>query len=221
MMLRPVDHRDHREMESELARQGFVLLGAQDRDPRVLASSLGEIIDTTHVVVRPEGRALVTSDRALDLHTDHHRADRIMWHCHVPADEGGETILALVEDVLAPLDGRTRQTLEHIRLTEHCVFPFDVGAWPLLEQTKTGPRLYYSFWLERPVEHEHERKALRDFRDAVARAPRTRLRLERGETLIIDNGRVLHGRTAIRGTRRHLERHWISTRIPRQKENER
>ena len=58
-------------------------------------------------------------------------------------------------------------------------------------------------------------------RDAVARAPRTRLRLERGETLIIDNGRVLHGRTAIRGTRRHLERHWISTRIPRQKENER
>ena len=100
------------------------------------------------------------------------------------------------------------------------LFEGDAGRHPLLEHRDGVPKLYYSFWLERPLDDPADRDAIRAFRAAIARAPRFVRRLERGEMLVIDNRRMLHGRAAIGGLGRHLERFWIAKDDPT-KENER
>lgn len=60
---------------------------------REAITSLGTIIQRTEVRVRPESKAMVTSHRSLDLHTDHHAARYIAWYCHRQSDEGGESLL--------------------------------------------------------------------------------------------------------------------------------
>src|SRR5947207_15851766 len=66
---------------------------ATAEEKRQILRGLGTTIYVTDVTVKPGGKALVTSDRALDYHTDHHRADLIAWYCLEQTDDGGETIL--------------------------------------------------------------------------------------------------------------------------------
>ncbi len=176
-----------------------------------MLAGLGRVIHTTDVIANPESKRLVNSTGKLDFHTDHHRADFIAWQCIEQCDEGGETILLDAEEAFSRLTESEREVLYRIRLTEHAVFPDDPREHALLTVKNGKRRFYYSFWLAENVCDPAELAALEAFRAAISALEARKLRLRPGDLLICDNGRMLHGRTAIHGDgRRHLKRYWIA-----------
>ena len=176
---------------------------------RACLVELGTIIQTTDVTPRP-GRALVTSRKPLGPHTDHHRADLVVWHCHAQADEGGETLLWDGLKVFSSLDLEDQAALGRVRFKEHRAFPDDPESHPMVERLHGQVRLYYAYWLRDQLDPP-EARALEHFRDTLTRTPVMKLRLQPGDSLLVANRRVLHGRTAITGTgNRLLRRFWVS-----------
>jgi alpha-ketoglutarate-dependent taurine dioxygenase len=199
------------EVIGALEARGFVhLRGAGEAAFEALLPRLGRTLHVEEIVVRPESRALVTSRRALAPHTDHARAARIAWYCHAQTELGGDTVLVDALDAWARVPPAQRERLGRVRLFEHAVFPGDPETHPLVTFEAGRPRFYYSFWLADEAMPEPEREALARFHEAVRESPEVRLRLEPGDVLVVDNGRILHGRTAIEGRpTRRLRRVWL------------
>jgi len=121
----------------------------------------------------------------------------IVFRCVVADEEGGETILAPVEDVLAIL-GR-----ERIALFERLVYPFGEGHFPILFGKPGDKRIrYYRAQIDVALESARTRLSAEQ-EDALETLDRLleetpsfpRLRLAAGDTLFIRNTKVLHGRT--------------------------
>lgn len=199
------------DLSAIVADRGWALLPGRGPDAfaRVPAALGASVLLGTEVAVR-EGRALVTSDRALELHTDHHRARWIAWLCVAQTSEGGATRLADGRAALAQLSDDQRTHLAEIRLFEHGVFAADTGSHPLIEDGDGAPLLYASFWFDTVLD-PGQRSALESFQRALHRVEMANFRLAPGDVLVIDNRRMLHGRTAITGSRdRLLIRHWLA-----------
>jgi alpha-ketoglutarate-dependent taurine dioxygenase len=175
---------------------------------REAITALGTIIQRTDVRVRPESKAMVTSARSLDLHTDHHAAHYIAWYCHRQSENGGESLLLDARAAFDRLPPAHRDSLFNLHLHEHKVFPDDPGSWPFVMYDQGRLRFYYSFWLTNPSNRDEP--AYRAFQEALAGISPFELKLRPGDALIIDNHRILHGRRAIGGEGdRYLERFWI------------
>lgn len=176
---------------------------------RDLCSDIGEVVQKTEVKINPLSRALVTSDRALDFHTDHHAVDYIAWFCHKQSNKGGETLLLDTKPLLENLTEHEISELRSIYLYEHKVFEGDEKKTPLLRKNCDNFfDIYYSFWLL--DDRDKENPVLRKFYKSLANGCAIKIKLKPCEALIIDNRRVLHGRTAIEGNKdRHLTRYWI------------
>jgi hypothetical protein len=197
------------DLQASLAAHGHLHLDSFPYSAfREAIAGLGTIIHRTEVRVRPESKAMVTSHRSLDLHTDHHAARYIAWYCHRQSDEGGESLLLDARAVFEHLAPGHRDRLFNLHLYEHKVFPDDPGSWPFVMYEQGRLRFYYSFWLTNPSDRDEP--AYQAFQQVLAETPRTELKLRPGDALIIDNHRMLHGRKAIgmEGDR-YLERFWI------------
>lgn len=177
-------------------------------DFRESIRELGTIIQRTEVRVRPESKAMVTSPRSLDLHTDHHAARYIAWYCHRQSEQGGESLLLDARAAFDRLAPEHRDRLFTLELHEHKVFPEDPGSWPFVMYDQGRLRFYYSFWLTNPSDRDDP--AYGAFQNALRAMPPLELKLSPGDALIIDNHRMLHGRKAIGPDGdRYLERFWI------------
>jgi hypothetical protein len=197
-------------LTDELLQTGFVHLKNQTEEllQKHLAD-LGQVIFTTDVKVKPDSRPLVTSDRALDFHTDHHKAKYIAWYCHKQTDKGGESILMDAEKIYSQLSDAHKKTLENIHLFEHKIFPDDKESNPLVNTSGGQNKFYYSFWLV--SDFDKQNRALQEFQRLIKTNNPVKLTLQQNDLLIIDNHRILHGRTAIEGSKdRYLKRYWIS-----------
>lgn len=172
--------------------------------------ALGRVIHVEDVVVQPGSAALVKSERGLSLHTDHHRAKWIAWLCLAQANEGGDSVLADARTAFRSLPPRQRDALTRVHLAEHSIFKGDMDSHPVVVDADGEPRIYYSYWLAAGEMQPQERAAFEAFTAAVAATPRTTLRLQPGDVLVIDNHRMLHGRSPIEGdAARHLRRYWL------------
>ena len=89
---------------------------------------LGEVLFIEEVKTGDSSRSLVTSDRALPPHTDHHRARWIVWICAQQAERGGDSLVIDGLDVLALLTSEQQEVLTRIQLIEHSVFAGDVDT---------------------------------------------------------------------------------------------
>ncbi len=198
------------DLSNELAERGWAHLKGTDQDGfEKLASGLGDVIHRTEVRVKPEGRGMVTSPNALDLHTDHHAARFIAWYCHRQSVVGGESLLLDASTAIDRLSAEHQKRLCAIHLHEHKVFDSDPGSWPLMIREGDRLRFYYSFWLV--ADTDREDPAFLAFREAVNQSPTHMLKLQPGDVLVVDNHRVLHGRRAIGDEgERYLERVWIA-----------
>ena len=197
------------DLRTTLAEQGYLVQPSLSySDFREAITTLGTIIQRTEVRVRHESKAMVTSPRSLDLHTDHHAARFIAWYCHRQSEQGGESLVADARAAFSRLQQEHRDRLFTLHLHEHKVFLDDPGSWPFVLYDGGRLRFYYSFWLANPGDRDDI--ALSAFREALAALPPTELKLRPGDALIIDNHLMLHGRKAI-GTEgdRYLERFWI------------
>ena len=175
-----------------------------------LTEALGRVLFVEEVLVEDRSTSLVRSADGLDLHTDHHRADFIVWHCLAQSDAGGDTLLVDAWESYATLSPATRTVLERVMLEEHSVFAGDTERHPLVTLRGDRPRVYYSYWLAADSLAPDEREAFEAFARGVNAASLIRVRLEPGDILAIDNGRMLHGRAPVGGNRqRHLRRYWV------------
>ncbi len=193
-----------------LERVGYLHLKNFNEDACLpLIQQFGRLLLTTDVVVNPEKRNLVTSSEALDFHTDHFKARYIAWYCIKQTDLGGESKLIDAKIVYDKLSASQQQSLQEIHLLEHKMFEDDAPSNPLVTMVNGEPHFYYSFWLVK--EDERRNTALAAFRRGLANEKSIRLKLEPNDILIIDNHRILHGRTAIKGSKdRFLKRFWIA-----------
>jgi hypothetical protein len=100
--------------------------------------------------------------------------------------------------------------LRGIDLMEHCVFKDDLDHHPMIQETEWGLRIYYSFWMADDNLSVEERSAFEAFSKRVKEEEAIKFRLRPGECLIIDNGRVLHGRSSLSvDSDRLLKRYWL------------
>lgn len=174
-----------------------------------ICEQLGEIIFTTEVIVKPDSKSMVTSARGLNLHTDHPQAKYIVWFCYKQTDSGGQSILLDAESIFRQLSSDEQEALHKIYLKEHKVFSDDKEFYPLVETTNGKRKFYFSFWLTK--ESDRQNPALLRFRQLIEQSSVTTITLQPNDILIVDNHRILHGRTEIKGTQdRHLRRFWIS-----------
>ncbi len=195
----------------QIINQGFLHLSNQtEKELSDLLNSLGNVIHTTDVVVKPEGKGMVTSARGLDFHTDHHKAKYIVWYCYKQTDIGGESILMDAEKLYEQLPESHKLQLKSIELFEHKIFPDDKESYPLVATDEEGNRkYYYSFWLVK--DGDKQNPALLEFQRLIRQTEAIKLKLKERDILVLDNHKYFHGRTPILGDKdRFLKRFWIS-----------
>ncbi|PVZ72014.1 TauD/TfdA family dioxygenase [Pelagibaculum spongiae] len=170
---------------------------------------LGKILFTTEVKVNFGSKNLVTSDRALPLHTDHHAIDYIAWQCHQQTSVGGHTLLLDTTSIIKRFSDDELDALKQIDLYEHKVFDQDKSTHPLITQTESKLfNIYFSFWLVNEQDRSHP--AVKKLTQLIKISKPIKFKLQPGQLLVINNRRMLHGRTAIEGNKeRHLTRHWL------------
>ncbi|TAE73265.1 MAG: hypothetical protein EAZ85_07550 [Bacteroidetes bacterium] len=176
-----------------------------------IANGLGEIIQETNVIVKPDSKALVTSAKGLGLHTDHHKANFVAWFCYKQTSEGGETLLLDARKAFALVDKPTQDALKTIHLFEHKVFEDDDESCPLVYFKEQEIRFYFSFWLMKMELSNTQKRALEVFYEAIKNTEKVALKLQKNDILIVNNHYILHGRNAIVGSQdRFLKRLWIT-----------
>lgn len=157
---------------------GFaVLRGANAEALEYTLRELGDVLYIEEVETRAGSRALVTSDRALPPHTDHHRARWIVWACSHQADRGGDSLVVDGLEVLALLTREQQEVLTRVQLIEHSVFVGDMEQHAMLTRRPEGQiHLYYSYWLAEDTMPAEEQAAFDAFTDASAAASRPKNR---------------------------------------------
>lgn len=194
--------------KTQLEEDGFVHIPNQSEfELKQVLEQLGNVINETDVIANSESKSLVTSDKFLDFHTDNHLAKYIVWHCHKPAEEGGFSILCDAEQVFRLLEEDEKNQLSKIHVYEHKMFPENRNSNPIVRETNGKQIFYYSFWLAR--EKYRKLPVFKKWRDLIQNSNYTKLRLEKSDILIVDNHRIFHGRTEIKGER-FLKRYWLN-----------
>lgn len=193
-----------------ITERGYVVVGGLTLDEfGELSARLGPVI--ARVDIRADGgRSLLSSAAAMPFHTDGPEAELVGWWCARSARPHGESALidtAALPDALPAdhLDELTRTMLYRPagkgRLDVHaCLTPRN-GAF----------RVYYAPW-HLLDSYPPEQQAALDALGKFLRAQRPVVHaLADGESLFLDNGRMLHGRAAFPpDSGRHLERVWIA-----------
>jgi len=196
-------------IKSELETHGFKYLkNKTTKEVNLLCHSLGKILLETDVKIDLKTKALVTSDKELDMHTDHSKAKYIIWHCLKQTSIGGHSLFLDTKKVLQKLSNKEKQELKKIQLFEHKIFTDDMESYPMLSNINGKNKMYYSFWFINSKNKDNQ--VFLKFKRIVDEMKKTEIRLNENDVLIIDNDRMFHGRTEILGNKnRHLKRFWI------------
>jgi alpha-ketoglutarate-dependent taurine dioxygenase len=192
------------------ATKGWTILRPRAREALLAElAQLGPVIQTTEITPRANAKAALATDKEMQLHTDHPRARWISWECVRQSSEGGYSLLKDTKPALDTLTDAERDELRALSIRTHVVFPDDTGTYPVLRNDKDGSDwVYFTPWMT----DGQSSPAFRKFVHALETTPTVSVRLYPGESLLIDNGRMLHGRSALGGDKdRLLIRRWIAS----------
>jgi alpha-ketoglutarate-dependent taurine dioxygenase len=190
--------------------KGWTILQPQGRESLLTRlAEVGPIIQTTEITPRANAKAALATDKEMQLHTDHPRARWISWECVRQSSEGGYSLLKDTKPALDALTTAEREELRALSIRTHVVFSDDTGAYPVLRNDRDGSDwVYFTPWMT----DGQRSPALQKFIQAHEATPTLSVRLYPGESLLIDNGRMLHGRSALGGDKdRLLIRRWIAS----------
>jgi alpha-ketoglutarate-dependent taurine dioxygenase len=196
--------------EGATTTKGWTILQPQAREALLVElAQLGPVIQTTEITPRANAKAALATDKEMQLHTDHPRARWISWECVRQSSEGGYSLLKDTKPALDALTTAEREELRALSIRTHVVFSDDTGAYPVLRNDRDGSDwVYFTPWMT-----DGQRSlAFQKFIQALEATPTLSVRLYPGESLLIDNGRMLHGRSALGGDKdRLLIRRWIAS----------
>lgn len=175
-----------------------------------VATTLGRIVLETPVRLTPEARTYLSSPKPLPGHTDHPSVEYIAWHCLRQDDEDGASVLIDTRPILEQM-GPEAAHLAHVKLGCPPLKGLDpTETWPLTWSARGATRVYYAPWQRAITESIVQQRAYEAFRNLTTTVVPTKIRLDPGQVLVIDNRRILHGRGALRpGSQRELRRLWL------------
>ena len=194
-----------------------------------IGSSGGELpsrLGATRVTVNPKASSVedaVTrysrTTIALEPHTDSSQQKNphsiVIFGMSRPDDFGGETQMVVIDELLPLLDSETAELLRQP------IWPMGKQPKPILETGSASDETrisYYRKQLDRSLElgaslSAQQMTALSALDAAITHLSAQRsFRLQKGETLLINNHKVLHGRTALaEGSERLMIRYRLRT----------
>lgn len=190
---------------------GWIVINSEKHESILsIFKNFGPVIQTTEVRPKNNTKSLVNTVNEMELHTDHPRARWISWECIKQSSEGGFSLLKDTYLALKNIPSDTLNELTKVFInTHHKIFDDDLETYPVLRLDGDKSNwIYYTPWLNKNIGN----KALDIFLQEIDKCPVTKICLQPGDILIIDNGRMLHGRTAIGGDQnRLLIRRWIAS----------
>ena len=194
-----------------------------------LSSEIGTIELRTDIKIDRKGEALQAQNRIatgrpstyqadpLDFHSDNPRMNVLAWYCVAQDETDGATRLIDTSNVAEYFSEDELAVLTGINVTYSIWLPgSDRESFlnePLLTKTPFGYRTYYQSWFLLDRYSDEQASALNRFAGYISQMSETNsigVKLAKGESLFIDNRRILHGRNAL-GYRseRHLIRLYI------------
>jgi hypothetical protein len=163
-----------------------------------------------------KGRGGIYSASALGFHTDP-IADLVSWYC-VEQDDGGHPMMTIdLGDLEEHFSGEEREVLSRVELLSPTrkseAEQETLTPMPLLTKKGEKYKIYYASWLLRESEDASVRKVADKFAAYVRNKEETQLivlPVKPGDTVFLDNHRMLHGRGALPQTsKRHLVRFYL------------
>jgi hypothetical protein len=167
-------------------------------------------------VRRIKGRGGIYSPGALGFHTDP-IADLVSWYC-VEQDDGGHPMMMLdLGDLEEHFSAEEREILCRVELLSPArrseTEQETLTPTPLLTKMNGKYKIYYAPWLLCESENAVVRKIAQKFGAYVKNKEETQLivlPVKPGDTVFIDNHRMLHGRGELSPTsKRHLVRFYL------------
>jgi len=196
-------------------RTGWCRLGPMnDAEYRTLVGQLGKPWCETAVELRPDVRSYLCKPEPVPFHTDHPDADWMSWRCEVQDESDGAQQLIDGLEALRACGPRVREALMHVHAEVKVRGDSPPSKVPIVRATPAGDRLFFAEWIK-PIECDpHSASAFAFLRDEMLRRADSHVqevRLSEGEVLIVDNGRLLHGRKGLGSvSKRRLRRFWIT-----------
>jgi alpha-ketoglutarate-dependent taurine dioxygenase len=202
------------ELQKTLQQNGYAHLKDEfslDEYERI-AGHLGTVFLINEIQVLDTTRTKdVASNSGFGFHTDSFCANFVSWYCVTPGNDDEPTLLLDCADLTDHLSPSACRVLSEMQMPARAP---DV-ATPILAVTDRV-RLNFIPWRPIRIESQEQVAALKEFKDFIsARSAQpgvvVAIKLGKGEVLIIDNHRILHGRPPLKeDTPRHFKRFWIS-----------
>lgn len=198
----------------ELASMGYIHLPVMtDADASSLVANIGRPVEETVVQLRAGVPTYLCQPEAVPHHTDHPAASLIAWRCEEQDSDGGAQTLCDGWQALRRCSSRTVRSLEGVFLEARQRGGAAADRVPVVRRVDGQTRIFFAPWLRPTSDDIEHHRAFREFAQAVEVDAReaVAVRLAPGEVLLVDNGRILHGRPPLaRSSRRRLRRFWIS-----------
>jgi hypothetical protein len=159
-------------------------------------------------------RPSVYRAEGLSYHTDSPLMDILAWYCVEQDAVDGTSALVDAGDLAQHFDEDELAVLSRVRVR---AMMRDSGNREIVREFPlfADGKVYYAEWLLSPDLSEIERELAGRFADYLAKKDASqpiRIRLNPGQSLFVNNRRILHGRSAIPpDSRRHLVRLYIRT----------
>jgi hypothetical protein len=184
-----------------------------------IARRLGSIAMRTDLTITPGRSSIVYKPDAIAFHQDNPSMNIIGWHCVQQDEFDGSARLIDTADVVDHFSANQLAIMTGIYVKCPDADPSrhnpDKGLvayilWPMLTKKPTRCEVYYVPWLLLESYTAEQQEVIDQFDEYLRAKEIINIRLNQGETLFIDNNRMLHGRAAINsGSKRFLKRVWI------------
>lgn len=200
--------------KSQLLENGYIHLPfSQDNDLVEILNELGKVIQVTEIRESKKSTRFLLSNNFISFHTDHYKANYIVWFCNSQSSIGGESLLIDSLKILERFNQIELKLLSEIFVNNHIVFYGDKPKVPLiqLDDIEAVNSIFYADWLIDKHLGLHYKSILKKFQNQIDSIEQTKILLSEGDILIINNKRMLHGRNCFpKNSNRWLTRYWIS-----------
>jgi hypothetical protein len=203
------------DVTESVRRIGWCCLGPMsDAEYRTLVGQLGTPWCETAVELRPNVRSYLCKPEPVPFHTDHPDADWMSWRCEVQDEADGTQLLVDGLDALRACGPRVRDVLTQVHVEVRVRQDTPPARVPIVRVSPQGDRLFFASWIKPMESDPFSLKAFAALREEIDRRCESHafeVRLAEGEVLVIDNGRLLHGRKGLASSsKRRLRRFWIT-----------
>jgi hypothetical protein len=186
------------------------------------ARQLGAIVLRTDLTITPERSSIVYKPEKIGLHQDNPEVNILGWYCVHQDELDGSALLLDTGDIARHFSQTEMETMSSVNVR----YPdpdtnrhnpdkglFAYLLWPLLTSKATRTEVYFAPWLLADSYDDEQCRVLDKFTEYL-RAKEDhqliKIRLKPGESLFIDNNRILHGRGPIGpNSKRFVKRVWI------------